>query len=218
MPVQTAKKTTALAPIAGPKNLQITDRGKPQPINQEVAREPEQDQANPDEDGRNDEPDHGALPWCLPSGSGNPDRHGLMIAEMRDACRLISWSGLRGKVGQADTRSSVAAPPPRTAKVANREGTQRQTVDAAAGYRSVIEQHGAPEAGAACAMRSGRAPKGGARGISWIWRRARNRGQICLMVGYSSRLRITELMFVSSGNFADRLRAKPCSGARQRSR
>jgi hypothetical protein len=29
------------------------------------------------------------LPWYLPSGSGDPDRHGPMIAEMRDACRLI---------------------------------------------------------------------------------------------------------------------------------
>jgi hypothetical protein len=29
------------------------------------------------------------LPWCLPPGSGDPDRHGLIIAEMTDACRLI---------------------------------------------------------------------------------------------------------------------------------
>src|SRR5713226_4953098 len=74
--VKTAKKTTALAPML----VQKTCR---KPIDQEVAREPEQDQANPDDEGRNDEPDHGVLPWCLPSGSGDPDRHGLMIAEMR---------------------------------------------------------------------------------------------------------------------------------------
>ncbi|XIA65112.1 hypothetical protein ACFIOY_01215 [Bradyrhizobium sp. TZ2] len=76
-----------MAPIVVQKNLRIADRGKPQPVNQEVAREPEQDQANPDEDGRNDGPDHGALPWCLPFGSGNPDRHDLIIAEMKDAGR-----------------------------------------------------------------------------------------------------------------------------------
>src|SRR3984957_3215708 len=71
------------------ENLQKADRGKPQPIDQEVAREPEQEQANADGNGRNCEPDHGTLPWYLPSGSGDPDRHGPMIAEMRDACRLI---------------------------------------------------------------------------------------------------------------------------------
>src|SRR5207237_5143292 len=59
------------------------------PIDQEVAREREQDQANPSEEGRNDEPDHGTLPWYLPFGSGNSDRHGVIIAEMKDACRLI---------------------------------------------------------------------------------------------------------------------------------
>src|SRR5260370_13951928 len=32
----------------------------------------------------NDEPYHGVLPWCLPFGSGNPYRHGMMISEMRD--------------------------------------------------------------------------------------------------------------------------------------
>jgi hypothetical protein len=36
------------------------------------------DQANADDDGRNDEPDHGALPWYVPFGAGNPDRHGLI--------------------------------------------------------------------------------------------------------------------------------------------
>src|SRR3984957_17431088 len=71
------------------ENLQKADRGKPQPIDQEVAREPEQEQASADGNGRNCEPDHGTLPWYLPSGSGDPDRHGPMIAEMRDACRLI---------------------------------------------------------------------------------------------------------------------------------
>src|SRR6266404_1122376 len=72
-----------------PENLQITDRRKPQPVNQEVAREPKQDQANPTDNGRNDDPDQGALSWYFPFGSGNPDRHGSSIAEMRDACRLI---------------------------------------------------------------------------------------------------------------------------------
>ena len=41
---------------AGQKNWQITDRGKPQPIDEEVGREPEQDQANSGDDGRNDKP------------------------------------------------------------------------------------------------------------------------------------------------------------------
>jgi hypothetical protein len=104
--VQTASSTTAGADCR-PKNLRITDRGKPQPVNQEVAREPEQDQANPDEDGRDGEPDHGTLPWCLRFGSGNPDRHGLIIAEMRDACRLIRGRDCAAK-GDADARSSVA--------------------------------------------------------------------------------------------------------------
>ena len=106
--VKTAKKTIGLGADRRQENLQITDRGKPQPIDQEVAREPEQDQANPDDDGRNDEPDHGALPWCLPFGSGNPDRHGLIIAEMRDACRLIRGRDCPAKAGDAGARSSVA--------------------------------------------------------------------------------------------------------------
>ena len=42
-------------------------------------------QANPDDDGLNDEPDHGPLPWYVPFGSGNPDCHGLIIAEMKDS-------------------------------------------------------------------------------------------------------------------------------------
>src|SRR6202011_4347877 len=71
------------------KDLQITDRGEPQPIDQEVAREPEQQQADPDDDGRNDDDGQGTSPWWFPFGSGNPDRHGLIIAEIKDACRLI---------------------------------------------------------------------------------------------------------------------------------
>src|SRR5258708_5679898 len=86
---QNCEKDHGFSADCCPKNLQITDRGKPQPIDQEVAREPEQDQANPDDDGCNDEPDHGVLPWYLPSGSGDPDRHASMIAEIRDACLLI---------------------------------------------------------------------------------------------------------------------------------
>src|SRR5882672_6687259 len=120
-----------------PKNLQITDRGKPQPVNQEVAHEPEQDQANPNGDGRNDEPDHGTLPWYVPFGSGNPDRHGLIIAEMRDACRLIRGSGLPVKAGDAGARSSVAG----TAnehKVAN-------SADAARAINQLSSRVAAPE-------------------------------------------------------------------------
>src|SRR5882724_9201236 len=118
------KKHDGFSADCCPKNLQITDRGKPQPVNQEVAREPEQDQANPNDDGRNHDPDHGTLPWHLPFGSGNPDRHGLIIAEMRDACRLIRGSGLPVKAGDAGARSSVAG----TAnehKVANSADTAR---------------------------------------------------------------------------------------------
>jgi hypothetical protein len=47
------KKDHGFSADCCPKNLQIADRGKPQPVNQEVAREPEQEQANPDDDGRN---------------------------------------------------------------------------------------------------------------------------------------------------------------------
>jgi len=99
------KKNGGFGADRRPKNLRITDRGKPQPVNQKVAREPEQDQANPNEDGRNHRPDHGALPWYLPFGSGNPDRHGFIIAGMRDAGRFIRVSGLRLKAGNAGARS-----------------------------------------------------------------------------------------------------------------
>src|SRR6478752_1736647 len=89
------KKDRGFSADCRPKDLQITDRGKPQPINQEVAREPEQNQENPDDDGRNDEPDHGASPWCLPFGSGDPDRHGMIIAETRER-QLPLYSHGRG--------------------------------------------------------------------------------------------------------------------------
>src|ERR1700687_1856039 len=72
---QNGEKQYGFGANAGQENLQIADRGKTQPIDQEVAREPEQDQANPADGGRDDDPDHGALPWCLPPGSGVPDRH-----------------------------------------------------------------------------------------------------------------------------------------------
>jgi len=58
-----------------PKDLQMADRGEPHPVDQEVTHEPEQDQENSDDDGGNDEPDHRIVPWCLPFGSGSPDRH-----------------------------------------------------------------------------------------------------------------------------------------------
>ena len=140
------KKNDGFGADRRPKNLRITDRGKPQPVNQEVAREPEQDQANPDEDGRNDGPDHGALPWCLPFGSGNPDRHGLIIAEMRDAGRLIRGRDCAAKGGRG--RSKLCRRPRGTAqgsKLRRRRGIAANSADAAAGYQSVIEQHGAPE-------------------------------------------------------------------------
>jgi hypothetical protein len=47
-------------------------------------------QANPDDDGHNDEHDHSALPWYVPLGSGNPDCHALIIAERKDICRLVA--------------------------------------------------------------------------------------------------------------------------------
>ena len=68
-----------------PEDLQIADRGKPQPIDQEVAREPQQDQADRADDASYDERKHGASPRLPPPGSGDPDRHGLMIAEAGDA-------------------------------------------------------------------------------------------------------------------------------------
>src|SRR6266404_5521916 len=98
------KKDDGFSPDCCPKNLQITDRGKPQPVYQEVACEPEQEQANPDDDGRNDEPDHGVLPWYLRLGSGNPDRHGVIIAEMKDACRLIRDRDCASRRGRGCSR------------------------------------------------------------------------------------------------------------------
>ncbi|MGY4283977.1 hypothetical protein ACVWXO_003197 [Bradyrhizobium sp. LM2.7] len=86
---QNGQQQHGLGADAGQKDRQITDRGKPQPIDEEIGCELKQEQANPDDEGRNDEPHHGVLPWCLPLGSSDPDRHGRMIAEMKDACRLI---------------------------------------------------------------------------------------------------------------------------------
>ena len=59
-----SEKDDGLGDDGRQENLPITDRGEPQPIDQEVAREPKQDQANPADDGRDDVPDHGA-----PSGT-----------------------------------------------------------------------------------------------------------------------------------------------------
>src|SRR5262249_1956473 len=42
-----------------------------------------------------DESHHGASPWCLPFGSGNPDRHGYIIAERR------TWRACRGGAAPA---------------------------------------------------------------------------------------------------------------------
>ena len=64
-----------------PENLRITDCGEPHPVDQEVADEPEKDQANCCDDGSNDQPYHGVSPWYLRFGSGNPDRHRKTIAE-----------------------------------------------------------------------------------------------------------------------------------------
>src|SRR6266702_1905383 len=119
------KKDGSFGADCCPKNLQITDRGKPQPGDQEVAREPEQDQANPNDDGRNNEPDHGTLPWYLPFGSGNPDRHGLIIAEMRDVRRLI-----RGR----DCASRRAAQVLETASPGPRSSAKWQIEMAQAGW------------------------------------------------------------------------------------
>jgi len=86
---QNGEKQHGFGANACQKNLQITDRGKPQPIDQDVACEPQKDQENPDDDGSNDDPHHGVSPWRPPFGSGDPDRHGLMIAEARATHRLI---------------------------------------------------------------------------------------------------------------------------------
>ena len=127
------KKDDGFGADCCPKNLRITDRGKPQPVNQEVAREPEQDQANPDEDGRNDGPDHGALPWYLPFGSGNPDRHGLIIAEMSDACRLIRGRDCAASGGRGC--SKLRRRDPATAQSSkSRRRKAANSADAAAGY------------------------------------------------------------------------------------
>ena len=80
-----------------PEDAQIADRGKPQPIDQEVVREPQQDQADRDDDGSDEERHHGASPRLPPPGSGDPDRHGLMIAEAGDAHRSI-----RGRIYPAN--------------------------------------------------------------------------------------------------------------------
>src|SRR5262249_3571753 len=49
-----------------------------QPIHQQVARESQQDQADRENDGSDDERHHGALPPRPRSGSGDPNRHGLI--------------------------------------------------------------------------------------------------------------------------------------------
>src|SRR5437879_2904368 len=107
------KKDDGFCADCCPENLQIADRGKPQPIDQEVAREPEQNQENPDDDGRNDDPDHGASPWCLPFGSGDPDRHGKIIAETREtvtALFAIGTDALR-QSGFRTRRASASSMP-----------------------------------------------------------------------------------------------------------
>src|SRR5208283_2566379 len=68
-----------------PEDRQIADRRKPQPIDQEVVREPQQDQADRADDASYDKRKHGASPQLPPPGSCDPDRHSLMIAEAGDA-------------------------------------------------------------------------------------------------------------------------------------
>ncbi len=69
------EKNAGFGADRGPKDLQIADRGEPHPVDQEVTGEAEQDQENSEDDGSNEQPYHGVSPWCLPFGSGNPDRH-----------------------------------------------------------------------------------------------------------------------------------------------
>ena len=89
---QDREKHRGLGADAGQEHRSITDRGKPQPIDQHVAREPEQDQANAADDGRNNELHHGVLPWRLPSGCGDPDRHGPDDSGNEGRLPLDSWS------------------------------------------------------------------------------------------------------------------------------
>ena len=71
------------------EHRQITDRGEPQPVDQDIARVPEQDQADSADEGCNDQPGQGARPWCVRSGSGDPDRHDPTIAKTGNADRRI---------------------------------------------------------------------------------------------------------------------------------
>jgi hypothetical protein len=51
------------------------------------------------------------LPWYLPFGSGYPDRHGLIIVEMRGARRLIRGRDCVSRRRDADARTCVARSP-----------------------------------------------------------------------------------------------------------
>ena len=69
------EKDSGLGADGRPEDVQIADRGKPQPIDQQVAHEPQQDQADRDNDGSDDERHHGASPPRPRLGSGDPNRH-----------------------------------------------------------------------------------------------------------------------------------------------
>ena len=79
----------------GPEDPLVAYRGEPHPVDQDVAHDSEQDQANCDNAGRDDESHHGASPWCLPFGSGNPDGHSGIIAERQ------TWRACRGGAASA---------------------------------------------------------------------------------------------------------------------
>jgi hypothetical protein len=86
------EKDSGLGADGRPEDVQIADRGKPQPIDQQVAHEPQQDQADRDNDGSDDERHHGASPPRPRSGSGDPNRHGLIRRyEMARPFRLYNW-------------------------------------------------------------------------------------------------------------------------------
>src|SRR6516225_2895062 len=95
---------------AGPKNLQIADRGKPEPVDHDLACDLDEPQGNDEDDGRNDPPCQDASPRDFASGSGNLERHDPIIAESDGACRVVRrWPGADFDRQPAKERSPAAA-------------------------------------------------------------------------------------------------------------
>src|SRR5262249_40800679 len=72
-----SEKNSGFRGDSRPEDLRIADRGEPHRVDEEVAKQSKQDQANCAGDANNDQPWQDVTPpWCLLFGPGNPDRHG----------------------------------------------------------------------------------------------------------------------------------------------